>query len=196
MFDKRKSIRSSLLNYGKYFIKEIIPITVGILIALSIGNWNQNKNEQKYIKEIFSLIDNELDDTYKGIEEVIPLQKSFIDTLQYYSNNMDVSILQIVRKAGGIYVAPIKTNAWNTFSNSKLELIDYKLIVPLSNITEQKNILNSKGTTLTNFINDNLSETEKDKKEILILNMKDVIGTEKVIQKEIEKVKKLRKKKA
>ena len=65
--------------------------------------------------------------------------------------------------------------------------------MPLSNITEQKNILNSKGTTLTTFINDNLSETEKDKKEILILNMKDVIGTEKVIQKEIEKVKKLRK---
>lgn len=65
--------------------------------------------------------------------------------------------------------------------------------MPLSNITEQKNILNSKGTTLTTFINDNLSETEKDKKEILILNMKDVIGTEKVIQKVIEKVKKLRK---
>ena len=99
----------------------------------------------------------------------------------------------LIFKAGGIYVAPIKTNAWNTFSNSKLELIDYKLIVPLSNITEQKNILNSKGTTLTTFINDNLSETEKDKKEILILNMKDVIGTEKVIQKVIEKVKKLRK---
>lgn len=186
MAHQKKKVKHRLLSYGKYFIKEIIPVTAGILIALSIGNWNQHKKEQKYVKEIFSLIDSELDDTDKGIEEVIPLQEAFIDTLQYYSHDKDVSILQAVQKASGIYIAPIKTNAWSTFSNAKLELVDYQLIVPLSNIVEQKEILNSKSTTLTNFINDNLNETEKGRKEILILNMRDVIGTEKVIQKLIQ----------
>ncbi|RQP13640.1 MAG: hypothetical protein EAS48_03390 [Chryseobacterium sp.] len=192
MSHKRNRVKYRATDYGKYFIKEIIPVTAGILIALSIGNWNQNRKEQKYVKEIFSLIDNELDDTHKGIEEVIPLQESLMDTLQYYSNNKDVSILQTILKVGGIYIAPIKTNAWVTFSNSKLELIDYQLIAPLSDMVEQREILKSKSTTLTNFINSNLSQTEREKKEILILHMKDVIGTEKVIQQQIEEVKRLR----
>jgi len=181
MPNKRKTIKHRFLNYSKYFIKEIIPVTVGILIALSIGNWNQTKKDKKYVNEIFTLIDSELDDTHKGIEDVIPIQKSLIDTLEYYSNDKEVNILQLVLKVGGIYIAPIKTNAWSAFSNSKLELVDYKLIAPLSDIVEQKETLNSKSTYLTNFVNDNLNENEKDKKEILILHIKDVMGTEKNI---------------
>tara|TARA_B110001452_G_scaffold23583_1_gene18778 strand:+ start:1759 stop:2337 length:579 start_codon:yes stop_codon:yes gene_type:complete len=192
MPEKKKPIKYRLLNYGRYFIKEIIPVTIGILIALSIGNWNQNIKEQKYVTEMLGLIDNELKATDKSIKDVIPLQESLIDTLQHYSNNKDVSIMQTILNVGGVKIASIKTNAWNAISNSKLELVDYKLIIPLSDIVEEKEVLKVKGNTLINFANENLNETNTEKKKILILYLKNIIGTEKAIQKQIKAVKNLK----
>jgi hypothetical protein len=192
MPEKSKPIRNRLLSYGKYFIKEIIPVTIGILIALSIGNWNQNKKEQEYVTEMLGLIDNELNTTDKGIEDVVPIQMSLIDTLQHFSNDKDVSIMQSILKVGGVKIASIKTNAWNAISSSKLELVDYKLIIPLSDIVEEKEALKVKSNTLINFANENLNETNTEKKKVLILYLKDIIGTEKAIQEQIKVVKNLR----
>ena len=44
--DENKSAK-----YLRYAIGEIILVVIGILIALSINNWNQNQNEQNKIKE-------------------------------------------------------------------------------------------------------------------------------------------------
>ena len=170
----------------------IIPVTIGILIALSIGNWNQNKKEQEYVTEMLGLIDNELNTTDKGIEDVVPIQMSLIDTLQHFSNDKDVSIMQSILKVGGVKIASIKTNAWNAISSSKLELVDYKLIIPLSDIVEEKEALKVKSNTLINFANENLNETNTEKKKVLILYLKDIIGTEKAIQEQIKVVKNLR----
>ena len=192
MNDEKKPIKYRFLNYSKYFIKEIIPVTMGVLIALAIGNWNQDNKEQKYVSEMFVLIDNELNVTNSSIEEVIPMQESLIDTLQHYSNNIDVNIMQNIIKIGGVNIASIKTNAWNAISNSKLELIDYKIITLLSDISEEKEILKIKSNTIVNFVNVNLNASDKEKKEILILYLRDIIGTENSIQENIKKFQKLR----
>ena len=191
MPDQKKSIKNRVFNYVKYFIKEIIPVTIGVLIALSIGNWNQNKKEEKYVHEMFDLIHSELDETSKAISDVIPQQKALIDSLQYYTNNKEISIMQTILKVGGVNIASIKTNAWNAISNSKIELVDYKLIAPLSNIVDAKEILKAKSNNLMNFANENLNETNEDKKKILILYIKDIMGTENVIKEQIQVVKKL-----
>ena len=36
-------------KYFKYAIGEIILVVIGILIAISINNWNENKKEQRSI---------------------------------------------------------------------------------------------------------------------------------------------------
>jgi hypothetical protein len=33
------------MSYLKYFTKEIIPVIIGILIALFINNWNEERKE-------------------------------------------------------------------------------------------------------------------------------------------------------
>jgi hypothetical protein len=48
-----RKIRQNLLSEGKtgkyfkYAIGEIVLVVFGILIALSINNWNENKKERK-----------------------------------------------------------------------------------------------------------------------------------------------------
>ena len=55
-----RSIRKSLLNEGKtskyfkYAIGEIILVVIGILIALQINNWNENRKSQEKIDNYFN----------------------------------------------------------------------------------------------------------------------------------------------
>ena len=40
-------------------IKEIIPVIIGVLIALVINNWNEERKDKKYLTQIFSSINEE-----------------------------------------------------------------------------------------------------------------------------------------
>lgn len=188
MSKKDASIKSRLIDYSKYFIKEIIPVTVGILIALSIGNWNQNKKDQKYIKEILSIIDHELEETLGDINEVVPLQQSLVDSLDFYTDDAETDLTDIVSKVNGFYIPNIRVNAWKALSVSKIELIDYRLVSDLSNIEEQKEILKTKGADISNFLFSNPKETGSDKKEAFKLMVLNAISTEKTTKQLIEKL--------
>jgi uncharacterized membrane protein YgaE (UPF0421/DUF939 family) len=81
--------RESLANkaLGKYFwyaIGEILLVVVGILIALQINNWNEERIEQKQIREYaLSLVG----DLQSDIEMLIPVGKQ-IDHLIQLSNEL------------------------------------------------------------------------------------------------------------
>lgn len=63
----------------KTFIKELVTIIAGILIALGINNWNENRKDKNYINQISALINQELAETNIDVTEKIEIQKSFID---------------------------------------------------------------------------------------------------------------------
>jgi len=61
-----RQIRKSLLmenNTGKYFkyaIGEIVLVVIGILIALSINNWNENRKQKETLNSIYSIVKEDL----------------------------------------------------------------------------------------------------------------------------------------
>ncbi len=172
----------------KAFIKEIIPVIVGILIALYINNWNENRKDKKYISQISSSINKELSETNKDLIDNLITQKSFVDTLNFYSRDNKISVLDITIKSKGIYIPAIKINSFKALSNSKIELMEYSKISALANIEEQKEILKMKTERLVDFVYSNTQETGKDKKEFMKLLMLDIISTEKALQKGIESI--------
>ena len=173
-------------NNIKALLKEIFTIIVGILIALWINNWNENRKDKKYINQISSSIDKELGETTEDIIDKIAIQKALVDTIDFYKKDDKVSILNIVMKATGIHIPLIKLNSWKAISNSKIELMEYDKVSTLANIEEQKDLLKIKSVNLMNFIYPNIKETGIDKKELFKLMMLDIISTEETIQKQIE----------
>lgn len=171
-----------------FFLKEIIPVIVGILIALYINNWNENRKDEKYINQVFSSINKELVETNKDIIDNISVQKSFIDTLNFYLNDDKISLLDITIKANGINMPTIKIHSWKAFANSKIELMEYGKVSTLANIEEKKEILKMKAEKLVDFIYSNTRETEMDKKQLMKIMMFDIIQTETSLQKEIERI--------
>ena len=65
-----RHIRKSLLmenktgKYFKYAIGEIVLVVIGILIALSINNWNENKKERKLETKVLSELLTSLENNY------------------------------------------------------------------------------------------------------------------------------------
>jgi len=86
-----RHIRRSLINqnqmgkYFKYAIGEILLVVIGILIALQINNWNQNRIESKLeqgyycrILEDFKLTQNLIDTSKQDVRKQIDYGKQII----------------------------------------------------------------------------------------------------------------------
>ena len=58
-------------KYLKYAIGEIILVVIGILIALSISNWNENRKLNNKIKDVHLIIQNDLLSDIEIIDEVL-----------------------------------------------------------------------------------------------------------------------------
>ena len=168
------------------FFKEMIPVIAGILIALFIDNWNSDRKDKNYINQVFTTVNNELKDSKEDLKTTIAQPKSLIDSLNYYSNNKNFTLSEIILKSNGIKIPQIKTTAWKSVSNSKIDLIDYEKITILSTIDEQKEAINNKSQFLMTYIYSNANETDKNKKENLKLILMDIIQTEKTTQQFIE----------
>lgn len=180
-------MKEKIKNYTIHFIKEIIPVIAGILIALFIDNWNSERKDQAYINQVFSTINSELKESKEDITITIPQQKSLIDSLQFYSDNKNVKLLDIVMKSKGIYIPKVKINAWKSVASTKIDLIDYKKVALLSNIEELKEILNNKSEFLMTYLYSNINETDKNRKQTSKMILLDIIQTEKTMQQTIER---------
>tara|TARA_B110000008_G_C16609995_1_gene420054 strand:- start:40 stop:582 length:543 start_codon:yes stop_codon:yes gene_type:complete len=172
----------------KSFLKEIVPIILGILIAMYINNWNENTKDKKYINQILSSINKELKETNEDIKKELSFQKTLIDSLNFYKNDDKISIFDVMIKADGIHMPSIKISSWQAISRSRIELMKYDRISALASIEEQKELLESKTEHLINFLYPNIKETGIDNKELIILMMQDIIATERGLQEKIKEI--------
>jgi len=56
-----------------------------------------------------------------------------IDTLEFYSNDDKISLVNTVIKGNGLNYPSIKMNSWKAISNSRIELLDYDKMSDLAN---------------------------------------------------------------
>ena len=75
-----RKIRQRLLTENKfskyliYAIGEIILVVIGILIALSINNWNESRKENKISQEYLAGIASDLKKDLKQLDEILEIQ--------------------------------------------------------------------------------------------------------------------------
>ena len=77
-----RKIRQNLISEGKtgkylkYALGEIILVVIGILIALSINNWNQEKQQKKVLNNIYATIKSDLQQDIKNIGKIVNSSQS------------------------------------------------------------------------------------------------------------------------
>jgi hypothetical protein len=61
-------------KYLKYAIGEIVLVVIGILIALSINNWNEYRKENKISQEYLIGINNDIKKDLEQVDEILKEQ--------------------------------------------------------------------------------------------------------------------------
>ena len=84
-----RNIRKQLLSenktikYLKYAIGEIVLVVIGILIALNINNWNQEKTNRNQELNYYKNIKIQLNEDKYGIEGSVYYNSSFLEQFKY-----------------------------------------------------------------------------------------------------------------
>lgn len=93
-----RKIRQNLLSEGKtgkylkYAIGEIVLVVIGILIALQINNWNQQRILEKQSQQVLLNLREEINENKTELESAIEFLKQRVDRRLEYLNSSDQNI--------------------------------------------------------------------------------------------------------
>lgn len=67
---------SDIFSYLVYGIGEIILVVIGILIAVSINNWNEDRQKRNELQNIYTIVKQDLNNDLDEIEDVLEFYES------------------------------------------------------------------------------------------------------------------------
>jgi hypothetical protein len=118
-----RKIRQNLLmenktgKYFKYAIGEIVLVVIGILIALQINQWNENRKENNALKTLTENLNNEFQKNLKELEIDLSRVKNAItasNTLLSYTGLKNVEVDNII--IDSLIYHSISNPTWNPSS--------------------------------------------------------------------------------
>jgi hypothetical protein len=126
---------NQFLKYSRYAIGEIVLVVVGILIALQINNWQQNRKNDEARRNYYHQLLHDLEKDRILIEGFLLEIDSFEVRLQSYKEifkQPDLPIWQITNEMRKVFLSDgvnvkVNNNAITTLQNTG----DIKLIPPL-----------------------------------------------------------------
>jgi hypothetical protein len=160
-------------SYFKYAIGEIILVVIGILIALQINNWNEERKELKRSKDFLTEFKKDLEKDTLGMNRVIKLVKKRIEIEKWALQRINYTPTQVDSLHSAIY-----TNYFNwNIETRTLRKIENAGITGLKGYDSIFNAL-SYYYDITNYRlnNSNNEDKEKVRDGLLFLEpLKDVV---------------------
>lgn len=130
-----RNIRQKLLvegktwRYLKYAIGEIVLVVIGILIALSINNWNENQKQQHFANKLLLDIKTSLINNYVQLNFVIEYNEEGIASAEIILNHLNNNLayhdsLDLHFSKAIQYSTPIIRNAgYESLKNHGLNIV-------------------------------------------------------------------------
>jgi hypothetical protein len=103
-------------KYFKYAIGEIILVVIGILIALQINNWNENRKQSNVIQNYYNQLEEDLDDETDNIKDKISRISESIASYEQYIELTKESNLELIEIINAL--TQVKLAFWYPSFNS------------------------------------------------------------------------------
>ncbi len=168
-------------NQIVYFLQEIAIVVVGVLIAVSIGNYKEKMDNKKYIQKTLSAIENEINLSQEEVNAVLIKHTNLIDSLSNKIYDNEQNLGEIIGNLGGVQFPLIKNVSLRFFISNKAELVDFELISQLLEIEEQTNMLSDKMKRLADYTYDNMNDKKVESKIKFAYLLANVIDTEETL---------------
>ncbi|WP_127020500.1 DUF6090 family protein [Flagellimonas beolgyonensis] len=121
-----RKIRRDLLSEGKtgkylkYAVGEIVLVVIGILIALQINNWNENRKDARMEIQVLQEISENLGEDILSLENDVYLNKISIDNVRLIEEvlrNRSSLPDSLLRKFGAVTFSATYTLKWSGYKN-------------------------------------------------------------------------------
>lgn len=103
LFNKKRSDRNNPPHFVTYAIQEIFLVVLGILIAVSINNWNENRKKNNELDQLLVKVKEDLktdltkiDEVVKHYENIKPVFEKVLKseyTIEDYKKNPSIALL-------------------------------------------------------------------------------------------------------
>lgn len=139
-----------------YFLQEIAIVVIGVLIAVSIGNYKEKVENEKYIEKTLLAVENEIELSQIEVDRVLNRHIKLYENLENEIGNNELTLGELVAGSGGFQVASIKKVSLRFFITNKAELLEFKLISQLLDIELKIDLLSDKIKRLEDFAYENV----------------------------------------
>ena len=149
-------------KYFKYAIGEILLVVIGILIALQINNWNEEKKIFKEEGKIINALNGEITNNIQSLDKTIKRNKELLDSSReffkkYLTNSNALYSAQEVTDILGYATNKLDTSILNEIlgTNSRALISDDETLIQLRKLKQAFNIAEK-----TEFYIDDLFNTQ------------------------------------
>lgn len=164
---RQNSIKNNkVFNYLKYAFGEIILVVIGILIAVQINNWNENRKVQKQEIQIYSELKSDLLQTKNDILKTVSKHKEILKSNQqliydiYNKKTYSDTIYNLFSQTGDDFKIIPKTSAFENLKNIGLNILSNdSLRISITNLfqldlkrLDDELELNNPGLSITNIL--------------------------------------------
>ncbi len=144
------------------FLREIAIVVLGVLILVSVSNYKERKDNEKYIEQTLLAIENEIRLSNNEVDTVLKKHVKLFEILEEQIEEKDQTLGELVANSGGFQVASIKNVSLRFFVSNKAELLDFKLISQLLDIELQTNLLPDKVKRFADFAYEHVNDKEEE----------------------------------
>lgn len=156
----------------------MIPVILGVLIALFINNWKDRVDDKKFLSTALTAIEKEIEEDEELLRDIVPRQYALVDTIKLYLDDDAISITDCIINSDGLQVYTTKNSSWWSLLNTKIELVGFKTISTISNMEQTRQFTALKTNKLMDFVLENMESKESNKKKILIFQILNLIESE------------------
>lgn len=151
-------------NRVLYILQEVSIVVVGVLIAVSIGNYKEQADNEAYVGKTLLAIENEVKYSQSELDTVLNRHLDLYETLETEIENEEQTLGELLSASGGFQIASLKNVSLRFFVSNKAELLEFQLISQLLDIELKGDLLSDKIKLLTNFAYENVNERSYDVK--------------------------------
>lgn len=163
------------------YLKEVTIVVIGVLIAVSIGNYKENLENNRYVRKTLLAIEKEINYSKEDIEDVLSRHYNLADSIATSMENEEESLAEVIARSGGIQYAETKNIGLRFFVSNKADLVDFEIISQLSEIETTTLVLAKKMDRLLDVVHDIMDEKDAGSKKKFLILLANVVDSEESI---------------
>lgn len=163
------------------YFKDVTIVVIGVLIAVSVGNYKERLDNREYLKTTLVAIENEVTTSQGELETVLARHIALYEKLELEFSENEQPLGEFIARSGGFQVASIQNISLRFFISNKAELLRFEIISQLLDIEQQTSILSDKVDRLANFVYDHLHEYDEEVMVKFRFLLSDVIDSEQTL---------------